>query len=91
MLLVSYDISNDKLRTRFSKYLSKFGFRLQYSVFQVKNSKRILGNIIAEIQGTFGKKFGQTDSVIIFHMSEQCKKYSFGYAANEDDELLIVD
>lgn len=91
MLIVSYDISNDKLRNRFSRYLKKFGFRLQYSVFQVKNSKRILDNITTEINTSFGKKFGQTDSVIIFHLSQQCKKYCFGYAANEDDELIIVD
>ena len=49
MLIVSYDISDDKLRNRFSKYLKKFGFRLQYSVFQVKNSKRVLDNITTEI------------------------------------------
>ena len=50
MLIVSYDIKNDKLRTKFSKYLSKFGFRLQYSVFQIDNSKRILENIKIAIQ-----------------------------------------
>lgn len=91
MLIVSYDISNNKLRTHFAKFLSKFGFRLQYSVFQVKNSKRILENITTEITASFGKRFEQTDSVIIFHMSKQCKKYAFGYAANDDDELIIVD
>ena len=37
MLLISYDISNDKIRTKFAKYLSKFGFRLQYSVFEISN------------------------------------------------------
>lgn len=91
MLIVSYDISNDKLRTQFAKFLSKFGFRLQYSVFQVKNSQKILENISAEIEETFAKQFEQTDSVIIFHMSKQCKKYAFGYAANDDDELIMIN
>ena len=90
MLLVSYDISNNKLRTRFAKYLKKFGFRLQYSVFQVTNSKRVLENISAEIKNTFGKEFEETDSVIIFHLSKQCKKYCFGYAKNEDKDLIII-
>ena len=45
MLLISYDISNDKVRTKFSKYLSKFGFRLQYSVFEITNSDTVLKNI----------------------------------------------
>jgi len=91
MLLVSYDISDDKLRTKFAKYLKKFGFRLQYSVFQVTNSKRVLENISAEIENNFGKHFEETDSVIIFHLSKQCKKYCFGYAKHDDDDLIVID
>ena len=91
MLLVSYDISDDKLRNKFAKFLKKFGYRLQYSVFQVTNSQRVLENIVAEIDNKFSRKFGNTDSVIIFHLSQQCKKYSFGYARNEDSDLIIVD
>ncbi|AQQ10484.1 CRISPR-associated endoribonuclease Cas2 [Sedimentisphaera cyanobacteriorum] len=91
MLIVSYDISNDKLRTRFAKYLSKFGFRLQYSVFQIKNSKRILETVCSEIENEFGKKFSQTDSVIIFHLSKQCRKYCYGYAVNDDKDVIVVE
>ena len=50
MLLISYDISNDKVRTKFAKYLSKFGFRLQYSVFEITNSETVLHNIETEIR-----------------------------------------
>ena len=46
MVIVSYDISNDKLRTSFAKYLSRFGHRIQYSVFEIDNSKRIVDNIV---------------------------------------------
>lgn len=91
MLIVSYDIANDKLRSQFSNFLKKFGYRLQYSVFQVKNSKRVLDNITTEINTYFGKRFEQTDSVIIFQLSQQCKKTCFGYAVNDDDEMIIVD
>lgn len=28
-------ISNDKLRTSFAKYLSRFGHRIQYSIFSI--------------------------------------------------------
>ena len=90
MLIVSYDISNDKVRTRFSKFLEKFGYRLQYSVFKVKNSKRILNNIVAEIEEVFSKKFIETDSVMMFSLSKQCKVYSYGYARNEEKDLVIV-
>ena len=90
MLIVSYDISNDKTRTQFSKFLSKFGYRLQYSVFKIKNSERILNNIISEINALFKKKFIETDSVFIFSMSKNCKLYSYGYARNEDKELIFI-
>ena len=90
MLIVSYDITDDKLRTRFSRFLNKFGYRLQYSVFKIKNSNRVLNNIIAGIKGDFSKKFTETDSVIIFSMSKQCKIYSYGYAKNEDEEFMLV-
>lgn len=90
MLIISYDISDDKLRSRFSKFIRKFGGRLQYSVFEIRNSERVLGNITSQINGYFAKHFGQTDSVMIFELSNQCKITRFGYAKNDETDLLIV-
>jgi CRISPR-associated protein Cas2 len=90
MLLVSYDISDNKLRTRFAKFLSKYGYRLQYSVFEIRNSDRILENITTKIEKYFGEKFEQTDSVIIFILSKTCEKIKFGYAKNSDEDLIIM-
>lgn len=73
MLLISYDISNDKVRTKFSKFLSKFGFRLQYSVFEIKNSENILKNIENEIKNVYIKSFTEEDSVIILRAREPVK------------------
>ena len=50
MIIISYDISDDKLRTKFSKYLSRFGHRIQYSVFEIENSNKLLNNIICDIE-----------------------------------------
>ncbi|MBW6487724.1 CRISPR-associated endonuclease Cas2 [Sulfurimonas sp.] len=91
MIIVSYDISNDKLRTRFSKFLLKYGFRLQYSIFQIRNSKRILALVSSEIKNKFEKCFSQTDSIIIFNLSEQCKITRYGYAKNDEEDLIIID
>lgn len=90
MLLVAYDIANDKLRTRFAKFLSKHGHRLQYSIFEIKNSPRILKVVEAEIAGEFEPEFEQTDSIMIFRMSQQCKITKYGYAKNEDEDLLML-
>lgn len=90
MLLVSYDISNDKVRTKFSKFLSKFGFRLQYSVFEITNSDTVLSNIENEIQNVYMKTFTEEDSVIIFNLSASCKKTCYGYARNEETDVFVI-
>ena len=90
MLIVAYDISNDKLRTRFAKFLSKYGYRLQYSIFEIKNSDRILNLVIAEIEESFEPEFDQEDSIIIMNLSKQCKLTKFGYATNDDEDLIMI-
>ena len=45
MIIISYDIHDDLLRNRFVKMITKHGaIRLQYSVYEIRNSKRILDN-----------------------------------------------
>lgn len=92
MLIISYDIKNDKLRTQFSKLLEKYGYRLQYSVFQIKNSNRILDLIITEIRHRFEKQFSKTDSIMIFRYSKAStdKIIKFGYAKNMDDDIIFM-
>ena len=74
MLIVSYDISSNKLRFRFSKFLEKYGRRLQYSVRELKNSDRILAIVLLEIEKKFAKRFAKrfenTDSILIFEVCE---------------------
>ena len=90
MILVSYDISDNKVRARFSKFLSKFGFRLQYSVFEIQNSSSVLANIENEIKNVYMKSFTEEDSVIIFNLSATCKKTCYGYAKNEETDVFVI-
>lgn len=90
MIIISYDIVNDKKRARFNRYIRKFGHMLQYSVYEIENSERILNNIITDINNRWLKEFDQTDSVYVFKMSSSCQVEKYGYARNEDTELLIV-
>lgn len=90
MLLVSYDISSDSLRSRFSKFLEKYGNRIQYSLFEVRNSERVLTNIKVQIESTFEKQFSQSDSVYIFKLSQTCRTIKYGYAKNEDSDMIII-
>jgi CRISPR-associated protein Cas2 len=90
MLIISYDISDDRVRARFARFLEKFGTRLQYSIFEIKNSPRILNSIRAEIKNKFEKQFGEEDSVMIFLLSKQCKIERYGYAKHDEETLIIV-
>ncbi len=90
MVIVSYDISDNKKRAQFTKYLKRFGYRLQYSVFRIQNSKRILNNMIQDIENRFSKEFDDSDSIYVFHLSNTCEIKKYGYASHEDNDLIVV-
>ena len=72
-MVISYDISNDKLRTVFAKYLSRFGHRIQYSVFEIDNSDRILENIMTDIKNKFEKSFSNQIVLLFFRCLPHAK------------------
>ncbi|MBQ3368579.1 CRISPR-associated endonuclease Cas2 [bacterium] len=90
MLVISYDISDDKLRCRFAKMLTRNGaIRLQYSVYEVNNSNRVMDNIVLKIEDEYSRKFGGGDSVIIFDVSAvKLKKY--GNAIHRDQDIVYL-
>ncbi len=90
MIIISYDIANDKLRTKFSKYLCRFGHRIQYSVFEIENSNKLLNNIISDIENKYSKSFSEEDSVYIFKLSTSCEVKRYGYARHEEEDILII-
>lgn len=90
MIVISYDISNDKLRTKFSKYLGRFGHRIQYSVFTIENSNKLLNNIVSDIENKYSKLFSEEDSVYIFNLSASCEIKRYGYAKHEEEDILVV-
>lgn len=90
MLIVAYDFANDKTRTKFSKYLEKYGWRMQYSVFVVKNSPRVLRNILSEIDIRYKKRIKNTDSIVIFTVCAGCKGkiLRYGSAKHELEDVV---
>lgn len=90
MLLITYDISNDRKRTKFAKFLEGYGERVQYSVFKVKNSKRILSIITTTIKEKFAKQFTGEDSIYIFSVCDSCNKkvFKLGHATYEDQDVV---
>nr|WP_292165460.1 CRISPR-associated endonuclease Cas2 [Butyrivibrio sp.] len=67
-----------------------FLIMLQYSVFEIDSSEKILNNIMSDISNRYEKRFSQEDSVIIFILSNSCKTVRYGHAKNEEKDLVMV-
>jgi len=92
MIIISYDFSNDKKRTKFSKFLKRYGHSIQYSVYTIKNSRRVLNIILAEIKNNYEKFFDTTDSILIFKICKWCHKsmLKYGNAVHEDEDIVYL-
>ena len=87
MIIVSYDITDDKMRTNFSKMLKKNGaIRLQFSVYEISNTKRIVDNLIAKIEA-YTKHVSADDSVILFDVDTD-KLTKYGNAIHRDKPIV---
>ena len=93
MLIVSYDFTDNRTRAKFSKFIHKFGRKIQYSVYEIRNSPRILQNIKTEIELVYKKKFRGADSIWIVQLCESDKKKvaRYGYAENDEKEVVVFE
>lgn len=89
MIIVSYDISDDLIRSRFARMLTKHGaIRLQYSVYEVNNTRRVIDNLLIKVE-SYAKHFTPADSVIIFDVqTDKLKKY--GNAIHRDKTIVYL-
>jgi CRISPR-associated protein Cas2 len=69
--LVSYDIPDDRRRTRLAKIIKDFGDRVQYSVFECNLDGNLLDAMIARIEKTIDQK---EDSVRIYTICSSCER-----------------
>lgn len=90
MIIISYDIKNNKIRTKFAKMLRSQGaIRLQFSVYEVNNTQRIIDNIRLQIVDRFSKLFTGADSVLIFD-APNAKIQKFGNAIHRDQDVAYL-
>ena len=81
--VVTYDISNDKRRTKLADLLSTYGFRVNYSVFEIELNKSKREKLLYEIQlkKLINKKY---DSLRFYHLCENCVSKSFDVGDRAD-------
>jgi CRISPR-associated protein Cas2 len=93
MFIVSYDFSSDYKRAKFAKFLKQFGDKIQYSVYKIKNSPRLLKLVLAEVNKRYVKEFDKTDNILIFYLCDACIKKikKYGSAIHEEEDVVYLE
>jgi CRISPR-associated protein Cas2 len=74
----------------FSKMLRSHGaIRLQFSVYEINNSQRIIENIKLEISKHYSKLFTPEDSVVIFEVTNR-NVIKYGNAIHRDKDIVYL-
>ncbi|RLC22337.1 MAG: CRISPR-associated endonuclease Cas2 [Deltaproteobacteria bacterium] len=71
LYLISYDIVNDRKRTKAADTLKNYGYRVQKSVFECRLKPEVLAQLSAKLSGIIDKS---TDSLLICPICEACAK-----------------
>ncbi len=71
-VVVSYDISDDKRRTKVAKIMEGHGYRVQYSVFECDLDKRKLAALKKRLKPLVNTK--EWESVRFYPLTADCQK-----------------
>ena len=83
-VLITYDISDNKKRKKVEKLLSSYGYRSNYSVFELILTKVKYNRIIK----TLTKITTKQDSIKIYFLNRETLKKSFELHTNKKTFLL---
>jgi CRISPR-associated protein Cas2 len=88
--IISYDIVDDKRRTRVMKLLKGYGTRVQYSVFECTLSSSELAKLRSELTGLIDRN---SDSIRCYRLSrdavQQIAIYGIGQVSSEPSHWLV--
>lgn len=89
-VLISYDITEDKTRTRLAKRLKDFGKRAQYSVFEAEITPAEMKNLRQTLARV---KLGPRDSIRLYVLCGTCRTnislWGSGEIAEDPDYVII--
>lgn len=87
IILIIYDIVENKKRVKFAKLLSGYGIRVQKSAFEAMLTKQRYNKLIEEIPHYIDKC---EDSVRIYKVSGREKVISWGEVPEFDEEIILI-
>lgn len=85
--LVTYDISDNRVRDRVAQILSKYGVRVQLSCFEIECKENILVEILEKIKG---KIETSVDSIYVFPITKnaECSIYELGIRREINGKII---
>jgi CRISPR-associated protein Cas2 len=86
VVLIIYDISDNKQRLKISKYLSAYGIRVQKSAFEARLSKRLFENLVKGLN----IRLKPEDNVRIYRLQGYEEIKVFGSKNYISDEEVII-
>ena len=90
LVVVSYDITDDRRRTRVAKTLAGFGTRVQYSVFDCLLNEKQLARLRVKLEEIIDQR---VDSVRFYRLCSRCRSAVVVLGTGpilDDEEVLIV-
>ncbi|NLP09437.1 CRISPR-associated endonuclease Cas2 [bacterium] len=89
LLIISYDITDNKKRTRLAKKLKDFGPRVQKSVFEADVHKQELDKLFAVLSKV---ELDPDDSIRLYRICSQCagviKIWGYGEVTKDADYYI---
>ena len=89
--LVTYDITNDRRRTKLAKMLKDYGQRVQYSVFECNMDNKLLKSLTDRALKLLNI---EEDSLRIYELTDLQKKnvliIGLGKVIDDDKDIYIV-
>ena len=86
LVLIIYDIIENKKRTKFAKHLEGYGIRVQKSAFEARLTKKKYEKLLSEIP----RFCGEEDSIRVYRISGQSQISIWGTREVPPDEEDII-
>lgn len=86
IILIIYDITDDKHRRNLVKILSSFGLRVQKSAFEARLNKRQYNKLLSKIE----KFYRDSDNIRIYRLQEYEEVRVYGNEDYSAEEVIVI-
>lgn len=89
MYVISYDISNDRLRNKVAKVLSGYGKRVQYSVFECRIQQKSFEELYIRLALLMAD--ADEGSIRFYHLCGKCEQKIQELGLSKDNAVDLED